>query len=134
MRLNYCEELIMNRKDIEPNQNIHELGVNYVKDLLDRVGFTIHEVNKDPDHHFQLFVQINKRAMLIAVRTACHPDVGTIDKATQKELIKESEKLNAVPHFAGLSLTAMTGSDIQEGDSTEGGAYEVIFNGMTVVR
>ena len=57
-----------------------------------------------------------------------------LDKATQKELIKESEKRNAVPHFAGLSLTAMTGSDIQEGDSTEGGAYEVIFNGMTVVR
>ena len=72
--------------------------------------------------------------MLIAVRTAWHPDVGTIDKATQKELIKESEKLNAVPHFAGLSLTAMTGSDNQEGDLIERGAYEVIFNGMTVVR
>ena len=54
MRLNYCDELIMNHKDIEPNQNIHELGVNYVKDLLDRVGFTIHEVNKDPNHHFQI--------------------------------------------------------------------------------
>lgn len=124
----------MDLKDLEPKQNIHEVGVNYVKDLLDRVGFTIHDVNKDPNHHFQLFVQINKRAMLIAVRTACSPDVGTIDKATQKELIKESKKRNAVPHFAGLSLTAKTGSDNQEGDLTEGGAHEVIFSGMTVVR
>ncbi|MGI9537766.1 MAG: hypothetical protein ACR2PB_11905 [Desulfocapsaceae bacterium] len=124
----------MDHKDLEPKQNIHEIGVNYVKDLLDRVGFTIHDVNKDPNHHFQLFVQISNKSMLIAIRTACYPDVGTIDEATQKELIKESEKLKAVPHFAGLSLTAMNGSDNQEGGSTEAGAYEVIFNGMTVVR
>ncbi len=134
MRLNCCDELIMDHKELEPKQDIHELGVNYVKDLLDRVGFTIHDVNKDPNHHFQLFVQINKRAMLIAVRTACHPDVGTIDEATQKELIKASKKRNAVPHFAGLSLTAKTGSDNQEGDLTQRGSCEVIFNGMTVVR
>ena len=124
----------MDHKELQPEQNIHEIGVNYLKGLLDRVGFTIHDVNKDPNHHFQLFVKINDRAMLIAVRTACCPDVGTIDKATQEELIKESERLNAVPHFAGLSLTAMNGSDIQEGGSSDGSEYEVIFNGMTVVR
>ena len=62
--------------------------------------------------------------------------LGSINHFANPSLFpgKESEKLNAVPHFAGLSLTAMTGSDNQEGDSTEGGAYEVIFNGMTVVR
>ena len=124
----------MDHKDFQSTQYIHERGVNYLKDLLDRVGFTIHDVNLDPDHHFQLFVQINKKAMLIAVRTACHPDVGTIDQTTQEELIKESEQRNAVPHFAGLSLTAMKVSDNQEEGSTEKSEFEVNFYGMNVVR
>ena len=124
----------MGQKDLESKQTIHECGVNYLKDLLDRVGFTIHDVNLDPGHPFQLFVKINEKAMLIAVRTAYHPDVGKIDTTTQKELIKESKQRNAVPHFAGLSLTAVKASDNPEGGSTEKSEREVIFYGMNVVR
>ena len=60
-------------KKLESQRTIHERGVTYVHDLLDRVGFTIHDVNKDPDHHYQIFAQFKDRAMLIAVRTAYHP-------------------------------------------------------------
>lgn len=115
-------------------QHIHELGVTYVQDLLDRVGFTIHDVNKEPDHHFQLFAKVNDKALLIAVRTAYHPDIRVIDKATQTKLIMESEQFNAIPHFAGLSLTAKNGIDIQLEDVTIGDKYKIIFHGMNVVR
>lgn len=125
---------IMDHKNLDTNQNIHALGLQYICNFLDRVGFTIHDVNKDPNHHFQLFAQIYDRTMLIAVRTACHPDVGSIDMATQRELLKESKQLNAVPHFAGLSLTETKVTKTQVDDITKGSKYNVIFNGMTVVR
>lgn len=120
--------------DLESKQNIHELGVNYIRDLLDRVGFTIHEVNNVPNHHFQIFAQVKNRAMLIAVRTAYYPDFGTLDQAAREELIKESKQLEAVPHFAGLSLTSVKLNDIQEGGVIKEGEFEIIFNGMNVVR
>lgn len=124
----------MDHQNLDYKLNIHVLGVHYICYFLDRVGFTIHDVNRDPNHHFQLFAQINVRAMLIAVRTACLPDVGTLDKATQEELIKESEQLKAVPYFAGLSLAPTNVTDHQVDSISKGGEYNVIFNGMTVVR
>ena len=124
----------MYQESLDFKQHIHLLGVSYLYNFLDRVGFTIHDVNRDPNHHFQLVAQINDRTMLIAVRTACHPDVGTIDKAALRELINESRQLNAVPHFAGLSLTDTEVTNNQADDRIKGSKYTVIFNGMTVVR
>ena len=124
----------MDHQNSDSKLNIHALGVHYICYFLDRVGFTIHDVNRDPNHHFQLFAQMNDRAMLIAVRTACHPEVGTLYKATQEELIKEAEQLKAIPHFAGLSLTTINVIDSQVDDIARGNEYDVIFNGMTVLR
>lgn len=124
----------MDHNDLEFERNIHEVGIAYIHDLLDGVGFRINDVNKDPDHHFQLFAQKKDRAMLIAVRTACHPDVGKIDITTKKKLIEESKQLNATPYFAGLSLTVTKVNDIQVEDIIKGEEYNIIFNGMTVVR
>lgn len=132
-KLFFNNKMSVGRNNLNPKQNIHKLGVNYVCNFLEHAGFTIQEVIKSPDHHFQLLVKVNDKSMIIAVRTACHPDVGTIDKETQEKLIKESERLNAVPHFAGLSLTATNVSDIQVDGMVKGSEHNVIFNGMTVV-
>ncbi len=127
------ENNIMDHENLDSKLNIHALGVNYICNFLDRVGFTIHDVNRDPNHHFQLIVQINDRVMMIAVRIACYPEVGTLYEATQEELIKESEQLKAVPHFAGLSLTAANLTDSQVDGIAKGSEYDVIFSGMTVI-
>lgn len=113
----------MEYKKLEFKRNTHELGINYVQDLLDRAGFAIHDVNKDLKSPFQLFTKVSERALLIAVRTAYHPNVGTIDEEAREKLIEESEMLDAIPHFAGLSLI-----------STNVGEHKIFFNGMTVVR
>ena len=130
----YMENNIMDHKHLDSKLNIHALGVNYICNFLDRVGFTIHDVNRDPNNHFQLIAQINDRVMLIAVRIACYPEVGTLYEATQEELIKESEQLKAVPHFAGLSLTVTNVTDSQVDGIAKGSEYDVIFNGMMVIR
>ena len=119
---------------VDSEKNIHELGVNYIHDLLERVGFTIHEVNVDPDHHFQVYAQFKERALLIAVRTAYHPSVGTMDNAMRERLVKEAKQLKAVPHFAGLSLTTSAVNDSQLDDAKEEGTYEIFFSGMIAVR
>ena len=124
----------MDHKAPEPNLNMHILGVNHVQDLLDSAGFTIHQVNQDLNSPFQLFAKVSDRSFLIAVRTACHPNVGTIDEKTREKLVEESERLNAIPHFAGLSLTSLNGNDNPVGDLTIEGEYEIIFSGMNVVR
>jgi len=132
-KLIFNNKMSMGYKKLESKQKIHKLGVNYICNFLGSAGFTISDVNKDLNHHFQLLAKVNDRALLIAVRTACHPDVGTIDKEAREKLINESERLNAVPHFAGLSLTAINVTDIQVDGITKGNEYNVIFNGMTVV-
>jgi hypothetical protein len=119
---------------VESKKNIHELGVKYINDLLERVGFTIHEMNVDPDHHYQIYAQFKERVLLIAVRTAYHPGVGTMDEEMRDRLVKEAKLMKAVPHFAGLSLTTSTVNDSQLGDANEEGTYEIFFSGMIAVR
>jgi hypothetical protein len=124
---------MIDNENLDSKKNIHALGVNYIYHFLDRAGFTIHEVITDPDHHFQLLAERKGRAMLIAVRTAHYPDMGTLDKLTREQLIKESEKRNAIPHFAGLALTSLETNDKEVDGLTEKGEYKVVFNGITVV-
>ena len=124
----------MYQESLDFKQHIHLLGVSYLYNFLDRVGFTIQEVNTDPDHHFQLLVETNRRAMLIAVCTAYYPNQGTIGKATQEELIKEAKRLNAIPHFTGLTVAPLETNDIEVDGLDEGRGYKFTFYGMTVVR
>ena len=119
---------------VESEKNIHELGVKYIYDLLVRVGFTIHEMNVDPDHHYQIYAQFKERVLLIAVRTAYHPGVGKMDGVMRDRLVKEAKQLKAVPHFAGLSLTTSTVNDSELDDANEEGTYEIFFSGMIAVR
>ena len=115
-------------------KNIHELGVKYIHDLLARVGFTISEVHTDPAHHYQIFAQFKERALLIAIRTAYHPNVGTLDDESRKKLVEAAGQLKAVPHFAGLSLTTSAANDSEIDDVSKKGGHEIFFSGMTVVR
>ena len=124
----------MGNADFDLNANIHERGINYVQDLLDRSGFTIHSVDKDLSSPAQILAEFGERRFLIAVRTACHPDSERLNKENRQKLIKESERLNAVPYFTGLILASVKYGDIQVQDIARGSDYKVIFNGMTVIR
>lgn len=123
----------MNSEKLESDQNIHVLGISYIYNYLCREGYAIHEVNTDPDYHFQLLAQRDEGFILVAVRTALHPDFGTIDKITHEQLIKESNHLNAIPHFAGLAASSLKTNDMKIDGLTGGREYEVTFNGITVV-
>ena len=124
----------MDDKKVDSQQDIHAFGVSYLCAFLDRVGFTILEWNTVPDHHYQILAKANDKPLLIAVRTACHPDAGTIESTTLEALVKESEGLGVLPHFASLSVIPMATNDIEVDGSTEGQDYRVILNGISAVR
>ena len=124
----------MSNKDFELTLSIHERGINHVRNFLDSSGFAIHAVNKDLNSPSQLFAKVGDRSLLIAVRTACHPDAGRLDKENREKIIKESDRLNAVPYFAGITVTSINDDDIQAEDIAGWSEHKVIFNGMTVIR
>ena len=124
----------MNPDGAGSNEHVHEIGSQYVHNLLDRVGFTIHDVNEDPNHYFQLLARVNGKALLIAVRTACRPDAGGMWETTLNKLIREFGQFNAIPHFAGLSLTSVNGDKLQVDRLADASDCKIIFHGMTVVR
>ena len=124
----------MVNNDLELTLNIHERGISHVRNLLDRSGFAIHGVDRDFSSPSQIFATVGDRRLLIAVRTACLPDAGRLDKENREKLIKESERLKAVPYFAGIILTSMNDGDIRADDIASGSEHKVVFNGMTVIR
>ena len=91
-------------------------------------------MNTDQNHHYQLWVQKSDKSFLIAVRTAHHPKLGTLDSFTMEKLLGESEKLNALPHFAGLSVVPEDGSDDDLCGSSEGQMLKVLFSGIRAIR
>lgn len=124
----------MDNKDLEWKMNVHERGINYVQNILNRSGFKIHAVNKELSSPSQLLAKVGDRRLLIAVRTTCHPNAGNLDKENREKLIRESERLNAVPYFAGILLTSIHDGNIQMEDIAGGSEHKFFFNGMTVVR
>ena len=132
-RIVYNDKKIAVHANLASQRHIHALGVNYIYNFLSNAGFTIHEMNIDPDHHFQILAKANNKTMLIAVRTAYYPHIGVIDQATQEQLIEESEQVHAVPHFAGLALTPLETTDMSVDGSTAGQEYKILFSGISVV-
>lgn len=124
----------MYQESLDFKQHIHLLGVSYVSNFLNRVGFTILEVNTDQNHHYQLLAKISDKSFLIAIRTAHHPKLGTLDACTMEKLLRESEKLNAIPHFAGLTVVPVDGNDTELDGSPEGQMLKIIFSGILAIR
>lgn len=123
----------MDTEQLEPGPNIHAIGLSYVYNYLSREGYVIYEVNTDPNHHFQILAKGGNDFIIVAVRTAYHPDMGAIDKATRKQLIKESDQLSAIPHFAGLAVAPLDTNKPEIEGFKGGREYQVTFNGITVV-
>ena len=123
----------MDHQKLESGPNIHVLGLSYVYSYLSCEGYTIYEVNTDPNHHAQILAKRANKLILVAVRTAYHPEAGTIDKEKKEQLIKESDQLNAIPHFAGLAVTPLDTKNLGIERFTKSHEYEVTFNGITTV-
>jgi hypothetical protein len=120
--------------ELTSDENLHTLGVSYVSNFLDRVGFTILKTDTDPNHHSQIVARIFDKSLLIAVRTACHPEIGTIDSSSLERLLGESEQGDLVPYFAGLSVTPAATHKIDMDGSTQCQQYKVIFNGISAIN
>ena len=124
----------MYQESLDVKQHIHLLGVSYVSNFLDRAGFTILEANTDQNHHYQLLAKINDKSFLIAIRTAHLPKLGTLDACTMEKLLRESAYLNALPHFAGLTVVPVDVDDSEVDGLSEDQMLKVLFSGICAIR
>lgn len=124
----------MYQESLDYRHHIHLLGVSYVSNFLDRAGFTILEVNTDQNHHYQILAKINDKSFLIAIRNAHHPKLGTLDDCAMEKLLRESAKLNALPHFAGLTVVPVDRNDSEQDGSSEDQMFKVLFSGICAIR
>ena len=115
-------------------QNSYDFGVSYLCTFLDRAGFTVLEWNTIPDFHYQILAKTHNKSFMIAVRTACHPDAGSIESSTLETLVKESEKRGSIPHFARIYVFPLATNDIKMNGTAEHWEYKVIFNGISAVH
>jgi len=127
------ESIMMNEKIQEPEPNLHGLGVGYVYGQLSREGHTIFEVNTDPDVAFQILAKKDDKFVAVAIRTAQYPDRGSINRAECEQLIQESEQLDSVPCFVGLTARSLNASDKMAGVNG-GEEYQMSSNGITIVE
>lgn len=132
-KLNIKSTVRVDNNPLKSKKKIHALGLSYISDILTRAGFTLLEVNTDPNHHFQLLAEINEKTFLIAVRSACAPEVGRIDTFALEKLERESEKLNAIPHFAGLTIAPVEKKDMEVESVHVGQEFKIIFSGISAV-
>ena len=132
-KLNIKSDLRVGNNPLNSKKIIHALGLSYICDFLKSAGFTILEVITDPNHHFQLLAEINEKTFLIAVRSACAPEVGRIDAFTLEKLERESEKLNAIPHFAGLTIAPVDKKDMEVESVNSDQEFRIIFRGISAV-
>ena len=123
----------MNNKIQVPEHNLHELGIGYVYGQLSDAGHTIYEVNTDPEVAFQILAKKDDELVSFAIRTDHYPDMGSINRAECEQLIKESEQLDSVPCFVGLSAKSLNASDSMVGEYA-GEEYQMSSNGMTIVE
>ena len=132
-KLNYKSKKQAGSNPLKSNKKVHALGVSYICNFLNSAGFTITEIHTDPKHHFQMLAEINEKVFLIAVRSACAPEVGKIKASVVEKLERESARLNATPYFAGLTIAPVESEDIEVENITEGQEFRIIFNGLSAV-
>ena len=123
----------MDMKNQSSKQNIHTLGLSYIYSYLNGEGYTIYEVNTDPHHHFQILAKRDDDLIIVIVRTAYDSETLTIDKNLQQRLVEESERLDATPHVARLSVSPLHTNNLEIDGVSEGTEYRVIFNGLTTL-
>jgi hypothetical protein len=70
---------------------------------------------------------------MIAVRTSCHPETGTIDSSTLETLVREAEELGVLPHFASISVVPLESDGVEVDGPDEGQDYRVTFSGISAV-
>ncbi len=121
--------------EVMTNAEIHRLGVQIVRDELQREGWTILDISVDPGVNPQIIARKNGTLGHVLVRTARHPKKGFVeDPHTVQRCLERASTLNAVCYFAGLRVShaeaSLRGDEKGMGIPVRGEGILVAYSGL----
>ena len=114
---------------------IHRLGVQIVSDELQSEGWTILDINVNPEVNPQIIARKNGTLGHVLVRTARHPKKGAVeDSCTVQRCLERASTLRAVCYFAGLRVShaeaSLRGDEKHRGIPIKGEGILVAYSGL----
>jgi len=122
-------------REVMTEAEIHRLGVQIVSDELQSEGWTILDINVNPEVNPQIIARKNGTLGHVLVRTARHPKKGAVeDPCTVQRCLERASTLHAVCFFAGLRVShaeaSLRGDEKHRGIPVKGEGILVAYSGI----
>ena len=118
---------------------IHRLGVQIIRDELEREGWSILDINVNLKINPQIIARKNGTLGHVLIRTACHPKKGRIeDDYIIARCLEHASELRAVCFFAGVRVShaeaSIRGEEQYMGTPIRGEGILVAYSGLEELR
>jgi hypothetical protein len=124
----------MQSKETMSEAEIHDFGVEVVFTQLKKEGVEIKAVNADLEANPQIVAVINNHLAFIAVRTACYPEKGVLQKSEHSKLLQHADSQTAIPYFASVGIAnAEAKTDQEMSIPIKGAGFHVAYNGLETI-
>ena len=115
-------------------EEIHDFGVEVVFNQLKKEGYKIQSVNTKYGVNPQIIAKKEGQLAFIAVRTACYPNKGSLEKSVHFKMIENADKHGAIPYFASVGIANANGkTDEEMSVPVKGAGFYVAYEGMLII-
>ena len=115
-------------------EEIHNFGVEIVFNQLKKEGYEIESVNTKIGVDPQITATKDGILAFIAVRTACYPEKGKLEKAVHFQMMENAKKFKAIPYFASVGIAnaqAKTQKDMSVPIKDSG--FHAAYEGLLII-
>lgn len=115
-------------------QEIHEFGIEIVFNQLKKEGYEIQSVNTEFGMNPQIVGKKGNQLGFIAVRTACYPGKGQLEKSVHFQMIEHADKNGAIPYFASVGIAnADATTEEERAIPLKDAGFHVAYEGMVII-
>ncbi|WP_430816989.1 hypothetical protein [Carboxylicivirga sp. RSCT41] len=121
----------MGKEQFLSTEELHFLGIKVVyKDMIDK-GYKVLNVRKEPDVNPQILATKDDKRYFVVVRTETYPDMGLLLPHIASEVMKHSQKHNAICYFASVGIANANGQNDEEmSKPVKDGEYYINYKGL----
>ncbi len=123
-----------NKKQIMSDAEIFDFGVEVVFNQMKKEGYEIQSVNTQVGQNPQIIAKKGEHLAFVAVRTACYPQKGKLEKNVHFQMIEHAKKHGAIPYFASVGICNADGkNEKQMGTPVKGAGFHIAYEGLLVI-
>ena len=117
-------------------EEIHDFGIEIVFNQLKKEGYEIQSINTEFGINPQIIAKKGNQPSFIAVRTACYPEKGKLEKSVHFQMIEHADKHGAIPYFASVGIANANANAETEDEMrvpVKGAGFHVAYEGMQII-